>query len=415
VTRDRLYGVARLGEREVIVVDTGGIETNAADPLTRGVVSQAERAVQEADVVLYLMDAEAGVLPEDRDIYRKLCQGGRPLVVAVNKCDGDRRALEAVEVHRIGIDDYLTVSAAHGRNIGELSERLAALLPPPPEEPAPEPGQERPLHIAVIGRPNAGKSTLVNRLLGQERVLVSDIPGTTRDAIDVEVKLGERRCVLVDTAGLRRKRALTQALERSSVFMAIRALERADLALLLLDPTEGITHQDAQIAALIEHQERPCVILVNKWDALPGEVRGDTQYTRALYDSLRFLNYAPVLCVSAKSGRGLHRLPPVLEDLWKKFNKRIPTARLNTFLARTLEHHQPPAWRGAIVRLPYMTQVRTAPPTFVAFCNHAEGVAEDWKRYLKNRIREEFDLAGSPLKLLFRQKEDRRKGRRGEG
>jgi GTPase len=404
VTRDRIHGKAELLTRDVIVVDTGGIDTSPEEVFSAGILEHVTQAVADADVVVLLFDAITGLIPEDQEVLRRIQATGVPIVVAVNKCESYVREVAAAEFYALGIDHFVPIAAAHNRNLSDLFEAIEAHLPPLPEEAPEDEDTDRPLRVAVVGRPNAGKSTLVNRLLGEERCLVSDIPGTTRDAVDVEVTLGGQQVTLVDTAGLRRKKSIKEHIERSSVFMAIRAIERADLCLLVVDPVEGLTHQDAQIASLIEQRRRPAMVLVNKWDLLPREAREGREVVDQIRQGLRFLDYAPLVYVSALTGRGIHRIGPQLERVREAGAVRVPTAELNAWLAEAVERQQPPVYRRRIVRMPYITQVRVSPPSFVLFANFSDGVVENYQRYLKNRLRERFGYEGNPIVLHVRQK-----------
>mgnify|MGYP002630515993 CR=1 FL=1 len=422
VTRDRIHGLASFTDfwgqsHEVNLVDTGGIDTSPDEPFAEGILLHVKRALEDADVVLFLVDGMSGPLPEDGDVYRLLRKSGLPIVVVVNKCERYEREVAAAEFHALGIDQLVAISAAHGRNITDLGEALLAKLPDSSlvTDEAPSANVEgaggfdenydkRPIRVAVVGRPNVGKSTLVNQLLGDERVLVSDIPGTTRDAIDVEVELDGRKFLFVDTAGMRRKGKIDERIERSSVFMAIRQIERADVVLILVDPSEGVTHQDQQIASLVSRQYRPTLILVNKWDLLPRERREDKKLPQDIRDQLRFLTESPMIYISAKTGRGMKNIPREIEVLHHRSHKKIGTGELNRFLERAVAAHQPPSWRTNIVRLNYMTQVRAAPPTFVIFANHPQGIEVSYRRFLMNRLREEFDLQGTPIRIVMRMK-----------
>ena len=422
VTRDRIHGLAHFTdywgqEHEVNLVDTGGIETSPDEPFAEGILTHVQRALADADVVLFLVDGMSGPLPEDGEVYRLLRKSGLPVLVVVNKCERYEREVAAAEFHSLGIDELVPISAAHGRNITELNEALLAKLPDhslitaeaPSADAEGEAGfdedyDKRPIRVAVVGRPNVGKSTLVNQILGDERVLVSDIPGTTRDAIDVEVELDGRKFLFVDTAGMRRKGKIDERIERSSVFMAIRQIERADVVLVLVDPSEGVTHQDQQIASLVSRQYRPTLILVNKWDLLPRKRREDKNLPQDLRDQLRFLTESPMIYISAKTGRGLKNIAREIQTLHHRSHKKIGTGDLNRFLERAVAAHQPPSWRTNIVRLNYMTQVRAAPPTFVIFANHPQGIQISYRRFLMNRLREEYDLQGTPIRIVMRKK-----------
>jgi len=409
VTRDRLYGVATFGGRDVILIDTGGIDSDPDHPFAEGILKHVQRAMADADVILFLTDGLSGLLPEDREIFGQLRRGTTPVVVAVNKCESPAREVAASEAFQLGVDVVVPISAAHRRGISDLTDALLDKLPEADDED--DTVHESAIRVAVVGRPNVGKSTLVNRLLGEDRCLVSEIAGTTRDAVDVDVRLNGRLYRFVDTAGLRRKAKITEHIERSSVYMAIRQIERSDIVLLLVDPAEGITNQDQQVASLIAAANRPAIVLANKWDVLPEDKRKSKDLPLDLKEALRFLPDATVLYTSGLTGRGLQRVAPTIDKLYDTFHKRVPTAALNRFLQEATEAAQPPSYRNHPLHLLYMTQVRVAPPTFVIFVNFPEGVVESYKRYMKNQLREKLGFQGVPTVLFFRKRADARGGR----
>lgn len=409
VTRDRLYGTATFGGREVILVDTGGIDTDPSHPFAEGILKHVQRAMADADVILFLIDGMSGLLPDDREIFGQLRRGKTPVVVAVNKCESPAREVAASEAFQLGVDVVVPISAAHRQGISDLTDALLDRLPEADDED--DSVQEEAIRVAVVGRPNVGKSTLVNRLLGEDRCLVSEIAGTTRDAVDVDLRLNGRLYRFVDTAGLRRKAKITEHIERSSVYMAIRQIERADIVLLLVDPAEGVTNQDQQVASLIATTNRPAIVLANKWDILPDDKRKSKDLPLDLREALRFLPDATVLYTSGLTGRGLQRVAPAINKLYDTYHKRVATAALNRFLKDATEAAQPPTHRHHALHLLYMTQVRAAPPTFVIFVNFPEGVPESYKRYLKNQLRDKLGFEGVPTVLYFRKRGDTKGGR----
>lgn len=411
VTRDRHYGIAHWvdgegGERELVVVDTGGFDPEAEDDLFASVRRQAEAAVAEADLVLFVVDRQAGLLPADRlaaGMLRRKLAGSDRLLLVVNKCDGLRHDVEAAEFHELGLDPLLTVSAEHGRGVDELWEALVARLPEGAGIPEPEAADE--LCIAIIGRPNVGKSTLLNRLVGEERQVVHDAPGTTMDSVDSVIDWEGRRVRIVDTPGVRRKARVDDKLETVAIARAIRAIERCHVTLLMLDGTEAPTHQDARLAALVADRGRACVVLVNRWDLVSRDPDRNIHVLRHELDTtFPHLSWAPELYISALTGKGCHRILPLVAEVYERFDTRIPTARLNRFLEQAVLAHSPPQRHHRPVRLNYMTQVRVRPPTFVIWANNPEGVRDGYRRYLENRLRDEFDLSGTPIRLQVRRK-----------
>lgn len=409
VTRDRLVEEIAVGARRVLLVDTAGLDPDADEGLPGAVQAQARVAVAEADAILFVVDGKHGVLPEDEAIARALRRSAKPLVLVVNKIDVPGHAPRVAEFHRLGIASVFAVSAEHGTGSFEALEAAVAALPPQPpaEEQADEAGT---LRIAIVGRPNVGKSSLVNRLLGSERVVVSNEPGTTRDAIDTLVVRGEERFVLVDTAGLRRPGKRGEAIERGSALMAVRSLERADVALVVVDASEGFTDADARVAALARERGRAAALLANKWDLVERRSPADRERVRReIEDGIRFMADTPIVVVSAKTGLGTARLFSLARRLHAAAHRTIATGALNRWLQATVAKHEPGmAQRGQRkrpVKFFYATQTAQAPPTFVLFCTEPAAVAPSYRRFLENRLRESFDLEGTPVRLRLRARE----------
>jgi GTPase len=439
VTRDRLYETASAHGRRFMVIDTGGLEPQPDTSLLQAMRGQVLIAIEEADVIVFVCDARAGFTPADLEVADLLRRTDKPVVLSVNKVDGPGQEDLASDFWQVGSDEIFTFSAAHGRGMYELIEAVVARLPERssdedddavddadailpdefpdgiPEDPsalldtADEPPVQAPLphelRIAVIGRPNIGKSTLVNRLLGEERHLVHDMPGTTMDPVDSPLEVDGQRYLLVDTAGVRRKGKIDDKLERFVSLRSIRAIERCHLALLVIDATEGVTTQDAKLAELVIDRGRALVVLVNKWDLTPELEEVDS---RAIEDELRqklpHATWAPHLFISAKTGKGVHRILPMLHRVFSAFNTRLSTGRLNRFLLDAVNANSVPQRYHRPVRLYFATQARVRPPTFVFWSNTPDGVPESYKRYLQNRLREQFDFEGTPLKLYFRER-----------
>jgi GTPase len=392
VTRDRKEVVAEWGGKRFILIDTGGVDVADPNPLTRQVVEQAERAVAEADLVLFITDARVGITPGDQEIAELLRRARKPVVVVANKVDDPRRDVDALEFHALGLGDPVPVSAMHGYGTGDLLDRLVAGLPG--EGPA-EVGEEA-VRVAILGRPNVGKSSLVNALLGQDRVVVSEIPGTTRDSIDTVLRRGDTTFVLVDTAGLRRKRRQRQGIEYYSELRALRAAERADVALVLVDASEGLVDQDLAVANVARTAGCSTVVVLSKWDIT---AIGIEDVRLRLQATLR--QRPPLAAVSAQTGRGVARLLDRVELLYAKHAARITTRELNRFLEELRDERPGPSKDGRRLNLLYGTQTGARPPRFRLFVNDPGLITRDYGYWVENRLRDHFDLAGVPVVIDF--------------
>jgi GTP-binding protein len=392
VTRDRKEVVCEWAGRRFLLIDTGGVDLADESPLTRQVAEQARQAVAEADLVLFVVDAKAGVSPGDEEIAGILRRARKPVVVIANKVDDPARDVEALEFHRLGLGDPVPISAVHGHGTGDLLDRVVAELPGE----GPEEVGEDAIRVAILGRPNVGKSSLLNALLGEERVIVSERPGTTRDAIDTVLRRGDRAFVLVDTAGLRRKRRHRQEIEYYSELRALAAAERADVALVLVDSSEGLVDQDLTVADVARKASCSTIVVLSKWDAARV---GIEDVRPRLEDRLR--QRPPVVAVSARTGRGLGRLLDRVEELYAKHAGRIGTGELNRFLEELKGQRPGPARNGRRLNLLYGTQVETRPPRFRFFVNDPSLVTRDWAYWVENRLRERFALAGVPVVIDF--------------
>lgn len=449
VTRDRIYAEAELEgdrvDRTVILVDTGGFDPESDDPIMRRVLEQTQLAIDESDVVVFVTDGRAGLLPEDQEVGRRLIRAGKEVVVGVNKLDGPQHDDLLSEFHRMGFDAVFPISAAHGRNVGELMaevvERLAAMegegdsLPSAEAETVvsdadgePDPSLEldgpvestaeeapthvdepdRPIRVSVIGRPNVGKSSLVNRLLGEDRHLVSDVAGTTVDSIDSSVTWRDRTFVFVDTAGIRRKRSIASRVERFSVFAALKGIDRSDVALLLLDATEPISNQDAKVSAYAGERGRAVILVVSKWDAMGGT--GRKAFEQGLRQELPHLAHAPVVFTSSHTGQGLERLLPAVAKVHREFGRRVSTGALNRFVQQIMEHHPPPSKKGKSARIYYMSQVDVRPPRFMVSVNNPQLMHFSYTRYLQNALRKAYGFDGVPLLIHYRSHKGDRDG-----
>ncbi|WP_428487825.1 ribosome biogenesis GTPase Der [Rhodopila sp.] len=401
VTRDRKQAEARLRGRDVTLIDTAGLEEAAPETLAGRLRAGSASAVEQADLVLFVLDARTGVTPADRHFAQWLRRQGKPVLLVANKAEGRAATSAILEAYALGLGDPVGVSAEHGEGIADLMSEIADRLPAEP--PAADPDADRPLKLAIVGRPNAGKSTLLNRLLGEDRMITGPEPGLTRDAIAVILTDADGRPIeLVDTAGLRRRARIEAPLEKMSVSSAIEALKMAEIVVLTLDAVEGIHDQDLQIARLIEREGRGCVVALNKWDAVPDRNAARRAITERLEDSLAQMKGIPVVTLSALTGAGVDRLLPAVRKASDVWNKRVPTGELNRWFEGALARHQPPLVQGRRLKLRYLTQAKARPPTFVAFGTRAEQTPEDYQRYLVNSLRAEFDLPGTPIRLQFR-------------
>lgn len=415
VTRDRIYAEGVLAgaveDREVVLVDTGGFDPESEDPIMRRVLEQSQLAIDEADVIVFLTDGRAGVMPEDHDVARILRKSGKPVVVAVNKLDGPGQDDLLHDFHALGIPRVIPVSAAHGRNIGDLEEMVVESLPAidalvPGLEELPEPGEDPnevpgPVRVAVIGRPNSGKSSLVNRLLGEDRHLVSEVAGTTVDSVDSLVEHAGDRYLFVDTAGIRRKRSIVHRVERFSVFAALRGLERSDVALLLLDATEEVAKQDARVAAFAYERGKAVILVVSKWDRADREIT-TKRHAERLREALPHLTYAPILFTSAHTGMGIERLLPLVRRIHREHAQRIPTGELNRFIEALMRRNPPPSKKGRQGRIYYVTQVDVRPPRFLASVNDPELFHFSYRRFFVNELRRTYGFDGVPLLVGYR-------------
>lgn len=400
VTRDRIHGTCEFGGWRATVIDTGGLDPTSEEPLAAQVRKQVLAGIAEADALVFVLDGREGLTPLDEEIARLLRRVAKPVLVAVNKVDARGHEVAAAEAYGLGMDPVLPVSAEHGRGVAELIEALAMRLPAPPGGVAEEAG---PLRIAVVGRPNVGKSSLVNAIAGQERVVVHAEPGTTRDAVDTLVTVGDHPYVLVDTAGLKRKGRTVGALDKLAAVMARRSLERADLAVVVLDASEGVTTQDARIAGYAEAAGRAVVLVVNKWD-LVGTADRAPELVRALRERLPFLAHAPVVFTSAHAGTGLRELFDTIDRVALDYAKEISTGELNRALTKAVTRRPPAGVHGKTLKIFYGTQTGTRPPTFLLFVNDPAALHFSYERYLVSALRERFGFAGCAVRLRLRRR-----------
>ena len=405
VTRDRKEAEAQMRGRMVQLIDTAGLEEAAPDSLARRMTDSSSAAVHLADLVLFVVDARAGITPQDEHFAQWLRRQGRQVMLVANKAEGRSAGSTVLDGWSLGLGEPCAVSAEHGEGISDLMSEIVERLPPEAEdEEEGETGsRERPLKLAIVGRPNAGKSTLLNRLLGQERQLVGPEPGLTRDAIAVIITDADGYQIeLVDTAGLRKRARVELELEKMSVSAAIQALKMAEVVVLTLDAVEGVNDQDLQIARLVEREGRACVVVLNKWDAVPDRNAARKAATERLEESLAQMKGIPLVTISALTGAGIDKLLPAVRAAHAVWNTRIPTGELNRWFERALARHPPPMVSGRRLKLRYVTQAKARPPTFITFGTRAEKIPDDYQRYLVNSLRESFELPGTPIRLELR-------------
>ena len=404
VTRDRIYAEAEWCERRFLLVDTGGIEPKSDDTILKQMRNQAEIAIATADVIIFMCDIHAGLVADDRDIAIMLKKSGKPIVVAVNKVDrvGDL-PYEFYEFYELGFEsDPIALSSLHGTGSGDLLDAVIEQFPKEDDEY----DDENVINVAVIGKPNAGKSSIINRMCGEDRVIVSDIAGTTRDAVDTRIENSHGIYNFIDTAGIRRHSKVEDRIEKFSVIRANMAIERADVCLLMVDAQDGITEQDEKIAGLAHEAGKSCIIVINKWDSIEKENNTVKEYNKQIRTALSYMPYAPIVYVSALTGQRVANLYEMINNVYAEARKRITTGVLNDLLNDATTRVQPPSDKGKRLKVYYMTQTSIAPPTFVIFCNSEELFHFSYRRYIENCLRDTFGFEGTPIKIVIRQRGD---------
>ena len=409
VTRDRNYSPARWNDREFTIVDTGGFESVSENALSTQMREQTLLAVEEADIILFLVDASTGFTHDDRDIYIRLSRSEKPFIVCANKVDGPEHERRVDDFFTLGADTIFSISSSHGYGVSTLMDHLVTLLPADTE---PTELESEPISVAVVGRPNVGKSSLINTILGEPRLLVTDIPGTTRDAIDTMVEKDGHRFLFKDTAGIRRKSRVALRLEKYSVMKSLKAMEECHIALLLMDVTEGVADQDVRIAGYAYERGMAVILLLNKWDLLESEDKDLTRHKQETERKLKYLSYAPILPISAQTGKGVHRLFDLILNLYREYTTRISTPALNDLIQSAVSKHSPPRYRNRPVKFYYATQVGIRPPSFLVFANAPKGVHFSYERFLANQIKSHFHLEMTPVRLFFRARSEPSQRRR---
>ncbi|MBA2288181.1 MAG: ribosome biogenesis GTPase Der [Ktedonobacteraceae bacterium] len=429
-TRDRIYGDSDWNGREFILIDTGGLELGTAIPvgqvglngqpgdITARVRAQAELAIDEADVIVFMVDARSGITAADEEVAQLLRRTKKTVILAANKADNITMRQNAVEFYALGLDEPVEISSIQGTGTGDLLDRIVEALPPD-EEPASDEEEEDTPRVAIVGRPNVGKSSLLNAVLGFERSIVSEVPGTTRDVIDTEVMFQDRKLILVDTAGIRRRGRIGPGIEKYSVLRASRAIDRCNVAIMVIDASEGLAAQDTHIAGEVHDKAKGVVVVVNKWDLAQQQRRaireGDfpkpddeiadaERYRKIIAEGLKFIPYAPIIFTSAKTGYHIQTLLDTTLRIADVRFMRIPTSRLNEAVQDAIRHHHPTTVRGRQLKIYYATQVQVNPPTFIFFVNHPEYVHFAYERYLENRLRDTFDFTGTAIRMFFRER-----------
>ena len=400
VTRDRNYADVDWEGKIFTLIDTGGFEPVSKDRIFIQMREQCQLAMDEADVILFVMDGKEGLTPSDREIADILRRQNKIVFHIVNKIDGPKHEEKVYEFYGLGVEGLYSISAEHRYGVDGLMEDVMKTLP----RFADEKWDRDAAKVAVIGRPNVGKSSLINRLLGYKRVMVDEAPGTTRDAIDTFFERDGKKYILIDTAGIRRKSRISLRLEKFSIVEALRTIDQSDVALLLLDSKEGVTDQDAHIGGFIHEKGKGCILLVNKWDLVVKDSQTMVEYQKRVYGDLKYLSYAPILFISALKGQRVPKVLEMVDEVVEQTRKRISTSPLNKYFGEWVEHLPPPLYRNRNIKLNYITQVSTGPPTFVISTNYPEGIHFSYERYLINQMRETFGFEGVPIRLLFRKK-----------
>ena len=402
VTRDRIYADCEWLNHHFMIVDTGGIEPFSEDTILKQMRLQAQIAIEDADVIVLVTDVTAGVVATDKEVAQMLMKCSKPVILAVNKCDGVGDVpSEFYEFYNLGLGDPIAISSVHGHGTGDLLDEIIKNFPPEDTET----DDDEIIKVAIIGKPNVGKSSLVNSVCGENRVIVSDIAGTTRDSTDTEVTYGDRKYLLIDTAGLRRKSRIEDAIEKYSVLRAVAAVERADVCVIMIDALVGFTEQDSKVAGIAHEQGKGCIIAVNKWDAYEKDGKSMDAYRKKLMNDFSFMSYAPIIFISAKTGQRIDRLFELIDYVDAQNAVRISTGKLNDILAEAQARMQPPTDKGKRLKIFYVTQASTRPPTFVFFVNNKDLFHYSYQRYLDNRIREVFGLEGTPTRFVIRERE----------
>ncbi len=399
VTRDRIYADIKVGSRCFTLVDTGGYEKVSDEDLGKKVLISIKESIKEADIILLLLDGKEGITPFDIDIYRDLKKTGKPIIFAVNKIDDEKHMGRIYDFYSLGVENIYPLSAEHNRGIDDIISAILQNISYYEEDGV----EEEPIKVAIIGRANVGKSSFFNRIIGYERSIVSDIPGTTRDTVDTVVESGENKFLLLDTAGMKKRSKIKSSIEFYSINRALKAIERSDVVILMIDASEGPTDQDAKLGGFCEEEGKGIIIVVNKWDLIK-EKANRKKYEEIVRSRLQFLDFAPVIFTSAKEGFGIKETMDKIKQVYLERKKRIPTSKLNDTLGNIFKSSPPPSYKGRKINLYYATQISSSPPNFILFLNYPEGITNTYIRYIKNSLRKEFGFDGVPIKIILRRR-----------
>ncbi|MEW4370311.1 ribosome biogenesis GTPase Der [Paenibacillus kandeliae] len=400
ITRDRIYGTSEWNGKAFSVIDTGGIEVDGEDTMLKSIRMQAELAIEEADVIVFMCDVKSGLTQSDEEVAQILYRSGKPVIVAVNKVDNMNRMNDIYEFYNVGFGDPIGISGSHGSGMGDLLDEIVNKLP----ELEDDGYDEDVIRVALIGRPNVGKSSLVNAILGEERVIVSNVAGTTRDAIDTPFEKDGQRYVLIDTAGMRKRGKVYENTEKYSVMRAMKAIERADVVLMVINGEEGIIDQDKHVAGYAHEAGKAAILVVNKWDVVEKDDKTMQRFETTIRDHFLYMQYAPVVFLSALTKQRIHKLLPVVKQAAEQHSMRIPTHLLNDVVSDAVAINPPPTDKGKRLRINYVTQVAVKPPTIIVFVNEPEMMHFSYERYLENKIRAAFDFTGTPIRIFTRRK-----------
>lgn len=401
VTRDRIYADVEWTGRKFTLIDTGGMEIGTEDIIVKQILQQAEIAIETADVILFVTDVKSGVTDDDKQVANMLRRTKKPVVLAVNKVDSIKKdSMDIYEFYELGIGDPMAISAGQALGLGDMLDEVIAHFP----EQIQQEQEETAIKVAIIGKPNVGKSSLINKILGEDRLIVSNVPGTTRDAIDSPIEIEGQKYIFIDTAGMRRKSKIKEEIERFSIIRTVAAVERCDVAILVIDANEGITDQDTKIAGIAHERGRAAIIAVNKWDSIEKNDKTMNQYLKDIGNELAYMPYAPKVFISALTGQRINRMLELIQTVYQNHALRISTGLLNDVLIEATAMQQPPADKGRQLKLYYMTQVSVKPPTFVIFVNDRELFHFSYRRYIENQLREAFGFVGTPIHFIVREK-----------